>query len=123
MASGRFGPSGLDKESALEDIKEILSEAREFLQSEEMTESLEIREPLSIKLYTHVNSDGTVDGELRLMKIPAQLEMRTLITILGEGGFKIKHDLWSSVGVRFGDSPFDDIEDMRERYDRFRGLN
>jgi len=113
----KHGPSGLSAKDAEEDVKAILKQAKESLTSESVTESFDLETPLHITTRTHINSDGSVDGELRIMKIPDEIEMRQLLTELEQGHIIPTLNLWVSVGVRHGD-----LEGEKSGDSRYRGL-
>lgn len=114
-------PLGESKEDALEQIKEVLKAAEEKITSDETTERYDMKWPFDVTLYTHVNADGSVDGELRITDIPESLPIREALIVLTEGNpVKTFKGLWSSIGIRFHDIPG---EELGKNYVRFRGLN
>ena len=118
--TGFRAPTGLTSESALEDIKEILKVADEHITSDEVSLKYKLDYPFDTRIYTHVNKDGTVDGELRIENIPEDLPISEALVVLTEGNpFKTFKGLWSSIGIRFAEVA---MEDMKERYKRHRGL-
>jgi hypothetical protein len=120
-ARREHAPLGDTKEDALEQIKEVLKAAKDKIVSDETTERYDLKNPLGVTIYTHVNSDGSVDGELRISELPDNLPAREALIVLTEGNpIKTFKGLWSSIGIRF--SPIPDAE-LSENYTRFRGLS
>jgi hypothetical protein len=116
-----FAPSGLTPEEAREDIKEILKAAKEQIQSEAVQERFDISQPFSVTIYTHINSDNTVDGELRITDVPEDVPIRIALIALTENQpVKTIPGLWTSIGLRFEDIPG---AELGKNYTRFRGLN
>jgi len=114
-------PLGDTKEDALADIKVVLKAAEENITSDETTERYDMKWPFDVTLYTHINADGSVDGELRITEIPEDLPIREALIVLTEGNpIKTFKGLWSSMGVRFSDIP---EAELSTNYTRFRGLN
>ena len=101
-----------------------------------MMDALVIQEPgLGVAVKSFINTDGTVDGELRIRELPdvwrtvagmpdlvaslseAARAMGALPKNLPEGGA-----YWVSHGLRFGPKDMREIEEMAKFYKRFRGL-
>lgn len=113
-------PSGLTKEMAREDIKAMLNEAKANIQSVGVAESFGMTEPFAAVVYTHINNDETVDGELRIVNLPPDVPLREIVAMMAENRFEPMRDFWSSVGIRFGNPP---DEDLKDKYARYRGMN
>lgn len=90
---------------------------------------------LDMTVKSFVNTDATVDGELRMRNLPAiwrtvkgMPELQAVLSeaIRGMGAFPAKPSMggafWVSFGVRFGPKNKREIEDMAKFYKRFRGL-
>jgi hypothetical protein len=86
-------------------------------------------------IKSFINSDATVDGELRMRDLPEEwrtLEgMPAVVATLSEavramGAFPsfspVGGAFWISCGLRFGPKNEQEIEDMAKFYKRFRGL-
>jgi hypothetical protein len=98
--------------------------------------ALSFQEPtLDTTVKTFVNTDATVDGELRMRNLPSEWRklsgMPSLMATLSEavramGAFPVKPPMggafWVSFGVRFGPKDKREIEQMAKFYKRFRGL-
>lgn len=89
---------------------------------------------LSAGMKTFVNSDGSVDGEVRIGDLPddwrvpegVPLLMEFLSGILRQLGTLVPGEeggrYWISIGVRFGPSNEAEIGELAELYKRHRGL-
>ena len=89
----------------------------------------------SMAIKSAINSDWTVDGELRVDRLPDELRtmdgMLEIISLLSEAfrafrPFPQVPDMggkfWVSFGVRFGPSNETEAGDLADLYKRFRGL-
>lgn len=87
---------------------------------------------LDLSIKTFINSDGTVDGEIRIANLPDDWRSSTeglvllnefLVNVMSEvGPITEEGSYWVAFGVRFGPSTEAEAGDLAEIYKRFRGL-
>lgn len=94
---------------------------------------LDLRQDLLITIKTFINSDYTVDGELRIT-LPNDWRdeegrvrlLEFLSHIMRSVGPLVRAELggafWVAFGVRFGPASDAEVGDLAELYKRFRGL-
>jgi hypothetical protein len=117
------------KRSAIAEV-EIQAKLESLMESVDTLQS-----GLNIGIQSFINSDGTVDGELRISNLPELWRqakgLRILIATISSAfspfkPFDKEPDIgggyWATFGIRFGPQNESEVGDMAALYKRFRGL-